>query len=179
MRYWPSYKNEKVVIHAYFATNSFLTTFSFPLLSGDPKTALKDPNTVVISQAIADKLFHGTDAVGKTITVDNDHPVKVTGVMKKWPENTHMKCDYLASYATFLKDVNYDIDNQWRNDGCITYVLLRPGVDPNVVEKKFTKISNKAYEQFKSEGDSAVYTLRPLQKIHLSADRMGRDAAQY
>ena len=169
-----SYKDEKLVIHhIYFATNSFLTTFTFPLLSGDPKTALKDPNTVVISQEIADKLFHGTDAVGKSIIINNDSPVKVTGVMKKWPDNTHMQCDYLASYATLLKLAGNDLDSRWRNDGCITYVLLRPGADANAVEKKFAAITNKAYEEFKADGDGAVYKLKPLQEIHLSADRMG------
>jgi putative ABC transport system permease protein len=169
-----SYKDEKLVItHIYFATNSFLTTFSFPLISGDPKTALKDPNTVVISQEIAEKLFHGTDAVGKSIIINNDSPVKVTGVMKKWPENTHMQCDYLASYATLLKLAGNDLDTRWRNDGCITYVLLKPGADANRVERKFATITNKAYEQFKADGDGAVYKLKPLQQIHLSADRMG------
>jgi putative ABC transport system permease protein len=171
-----SYKNDKLVIHnVYFASSGFFNVFSFPLLSGDPKTALTEPNTVVISQEIAEKLFHGADAVGKSIIINNDSPVKVTGVMKKWPDNTHMKCDYLASYATFLKEVgpSYDIDSQWRNDGCITYVLLRPGADAKAVEKKFATITNKAYEQFKNDGDAAKYYLKPVQDIHLSPNRMG------
>jgi len=170
-----SYKNQKQVIqHVYFATNSFFNVFSFPLISGDPKTALKDPNTVVISQEIDNKLFHGEDAVGKTMIVNNDSPVKVTGVMKKWPENTHLKCDYLASYATLLKLVGkYDIDNAWLNDGCITYVLLRPGVDPKVVEAKFKPIVDKQYAQFKSSGEGGVYTLQPMQDVHLNSNRMG------
>ncbi len=169
-----SYKDQKLVIHnIYFASSSFFNVFSFPLLSGDPKTALKEPNTVVISEEIADKLFHGENAIGKSITVNNDQPVKVTGVMKKWPENTHMKCDYLASYATFLKIVNYPIDSQWLNDGCITYVMLKPGADPKVVEAKFAPIVKKAYDQYKNTGDGGIYTLLPVQDIHLSLNRMG------
>ncbi|WP_183577763.1 ABC transporter permease [Mucilaginibacter sp. X5P1] len=170
-----SYKDQKLVIHhIYFASSSFFNVFSFPLLSGDPKTALKEPNTVVISEETADKLFHGENAIGKSIIVNSDQPVKVTGVMKKWPENTHMKCDYLASYATLLKLVGkFDIDNQWLNDGCITYVLLKPGVEPKVVEAKFAPIVKKAYDQFKNSGEGGVYTLIPVQNIHLSPNRMG------
>jgi len=169
-----SYKDQKMVIrNTYFATEDFFKVFSFPLVSGDPNTALKDPNTVVISQDIADKLFHGTDAVGKSILVNNDSPVKVTGVMKKWPDNTHMKCDYLLAYSSIYKYAGNDLDTRWRNDGCITYVMLKPGADAKAVEKKFSVITNKAYEQFKSDGDAAVYMLKPVQEIHLSPDRMG------
>jgi putative ABC transport system permease protein len=169
-----SYKDQKMVIrNTYFASEDFFKVFSFPLVSGDPNTALKDPNTVVISQDIADKLFHGTDAVGKSILVNNDSPVKVTGVMKKWPDNTHMKCDYLLAYSSIYKYAGNDLDTRWRNDGCITYVMLKPGADAKAVEKKFSVITNKAYEQFKSDGDAAVYMLKPVQEIHLSPDRMG------
>ena len=169
-----SYKDQKMVIHnTYFASQGFFNVFSFPLLSGDPKTALKDPNTVVISQEIADKLFHGTDAVGKSILINNDSPVKVTGVMKHWPENTHMKCDYLVAFSTIYKYTGNDLDTRWRNDGCITYIMLKPGADAKAVEKKFSVITNKAYEQFKADGDGAVYMLTPVQAIHLSPDRMG------
>jgi len=169
-----SYKDQKMVIHnTYFASDAFFNVFSFPLLSGDPKTALKDPNTVVISQEIADKLFHGTDAVGKSILINNDSPVKVTGVMKQWPENTHMKCDYLVAYSTIYKYTGNDLDTRWRNDGCITYVMLKPGADAKAVEEKFAVITNKAYEQFKADGDGAVYRLTPVQAIHLTPDRMG------
>lgn len=169
-----SYKDQKMVIHnTYFASEDFFKVFSFPLISGDPKTALKEPNTVVISQEIADKLFHGTDPVGKSILVNNDSPVKVTGVMKKWPENTHMKCDYLLAYSTIYRFAGNDLDTRWRNDGCITYVMLRPDANAKAVEKKFAAIANKAYEQFKADGDGAVYMLKPVQDIHLSPDRMG------
>jgi len=170
-----SNKDDKLVINnVYYASSSFFNVFSFPLISGDPKTALTEPNTVVISQEIAEKLFHGTDAVGKSILVNNDYPVKVTGVMRKWPENTHMKCDYLISYATFLKDVGSDdIDSEWRRDGCITYILLRPGADYKAVEGKFAVIANKAFAQFKATGEGAVYSFMPLQQIHLSPNRMG------
>jgi putative ABC transport system permease protein len=168
-----SYKDDKLVIHnTWFASSGFFNVFSFPLLSGDPKTALNEPNSVVISKEIAEKLFHGANAVGQSIVINNDSPVKITGVMKPWPENTHMRCDYLISYATLMKLAD-SIDYRWRNDGCITYVMLRPGADAKAVEKKFAGITNKAYEQFRADGDSAVYTLKALQAIHLSENRMG------
>jgi putative ABC transport system permease protein len=168
-----NYKDQKMVIeNDYFVSSSFFNIFSFPLISGDPKTALKEPGTVVITETVAQKLFHNTDPVGKTIIMDNSKPFKVTGVMKNLPANTHMKLDFLQSYSTLVKDYAPQIDNQWLNDGCITYVLLRSGVDPRVVENKFVPIVKEAYSKYKGSGEGGVYTLQPMQSIHLYSNRM-------
>lgn len=168
-----NYKDQKMVIeNDYFVSSSFFDIFSFPLISGDPKTALKEPNTVVITEQIAQKLFHNTNPMGQTVTINNDKPLKITGVMKNLPANSHMKLDFLQSYTTLVKNYAPDIDTRWLNDGCITYVLLRPGVDPRVVENKFLPIVKEAYSKFKGAGEGAVYTLQPMQSIHLYSNRM-------
>jgi len=168
-----NYKNQKIVIkdqYDYFISGSFFNIFSYPLLSGDPKTALKEPNTVVISETIAQKLFHNSNPVGQTLVMNNDKPIKITGVMKDMPANTHMKLDFLQSYTTLVKNYAPDIDNRWYNDGCTTYLLLRKGVDPRKLEAKFLPIVKKAYEPMKNA--SAIYTLQPVQSIHLYSNRM-------
>jgi len=168
-----NYKNQKIVIkdqYDYFVSGSFFNIFSYPLLSGDPKTALQEPNTVVISETLANKLFHNTNPVGQTLVMNNDKPIKITGVMKDMPANTHMKLDFLQSYTTLVKNYAPDIDNRWYNDGCTTYVLLRPGVDPRKLEAKFLPIVKKAYEPMKNA--TAIYTLQPVQSIHLYSNRM-------
>jgi putative ABC transport system permease protein len=172
-----NYKDQKMVItNDYYVSESFFNIFSFPLISGDPKTALKEPNTVVISEEVAQKLFHNTDPVGKSLTINNDKPLKITGVMKNVPVNSHMKFDFLQSYNTFLKEnppnKDFNVDNAWLNDGCKTYVLLRPGVDPKVLEGKFIPIVKKVYDAYKSAGEDAVYTLQSVQSIHLYSNRM-------
>jgi putative ABC transport system permease protein len=170
-----NFKDQKIVVkdqYDYFVSGSFFNIFSYPLLSGDPKTALQEPNSVVISETIAKKLFNNSNPVGQTLVMNNDKPIKITGVMKDMPENTHMKLDFMQSYSTLIKNYAPQLDHQWYNDGCTTYLLLRPGVDPRKLEAKFIPIVKKAYEQFKSAGATAIYTLQPAQSIHLYSNRM-------
>jgi putative ABC transport system permease protein len=166
-----SYKDQKIVIKDdYFVSGSFFNIFSYPLLSGDPKTALKEPNTVVISADVAHKLFKNSNPVGQTLTINNDKSLKITGVMQNMPANTHMKLDFMQSYTTLIKNYAPQLDNQWYSDGCTTYLLLKPGADAKKLEAKFIPIVKKAYEKFKGAG--AVYTLQSVQSIHLYSNRM-------
>lgn len=172
-----NYKDQKIVIkNDYFASTSFFNIFSFPLISGDPKTALKEPYTVVISEEVAEKLFHNTNPVGQFLLINGDKPLKITGVMKNMPINTHMKFDFLQSYSTLLKDnppnKDFNLDNAWLSDGCTTYLLLKPGVDPRVLEAKFIPLVKKVYDNYKSAGEGAIYTLQPVQSIHLYSNLM-------
>lgn len=172
-----NYKDQKMTItNDYYVSDAFFNIFSFPLISGDPKTALKEPNTVVISEEVAQKLFHDINPVGQSLTINNDKLLKITGVMKNVPANSHMKFDFLQSYNTLLKEnppnKDYDMDNAWLSDGCKTYVLLKPGVDPKVLEGKFIPIVKKVYDAYKSAGEDAIYTLQPIQSIHLYSNRM-------
>ncbi|HTD99597.1 MAG TPA: ABC transporter permease [Mucilaginibacter sp.] len=166
-----NYKDSKIVIkNDYFVSNSFFNIFSYPLLSGDPKTALKDPNSVVITETVAKKLFHNVAPLGKIITMNNSTPFKITGVMKDLPANTHMKLEFLQSYNTLIKNYAPQLDGQWESDGCTTYLLLKSGTDPRVLEKKFIPIAKEAYS--KSPGESAIYTLQQMQSIHLYSNLM-------
>lgn len=157
----------------YFAGPSFFNIFSYPLLSGDPKTALQQVNSAVITETVAKKLFGTTNAVGKTFKFDLN-VLKVTGVMKDYPDNTHFRSDLLISYSTFLKFIGpkNDLDNAWLNDGCLTYLLLKPGVDPKTLEAKFVPYVDQVYKKINWSGASAVYHLLPLEKIHLSPNLM-------
>jgi putative ABC transport system permease protein len=167
--------DRKIVLEkSYFAGASFFNIFSYPLISGDPKTALLDVNSAVITETVAKKLFGTADAVGKTFKYDVN-VLKVTGVMKDYPDNTHFRSDMLLSYSTLLKFVGpkNDIDNAWLNDGALTYLLLKPGVDPKVLEAKFKPYIDGVYKKLNWSGASAVYHLLPLEKIHLSPNLMG------
>lgn len=169
------YKEQRLSLQkTYFAGNSFFNIFSYQLVSGDPKTALQEPMSVVLTETNAKKLFGNENPVGKLLNFGYDQPVKVTGVIKDFPVNTHFKSDVLLSYATLLKFVGpkRDLDNQWRNDGCLTYLLLRPGVNPKTLDAKFVPYVNKEYAAFKADGDGAKYYLQPLESIHLKSHLM-------
>jgi putative ABC transport system permease protein len=162
-----------VLEKTYFAGSSFFNFFSYPLISGDPKTALRDVNSAVITETAAKKLFGTVDAVGKTFKFDVN-VLKVTGVMRDYPDNTHFRSDMLISYSTLLKffGPKNDQDNAWLNDGCLTYLLLRPGVNAKELEAKFKPYVDAVYKKINWSGASAIYHLLPLEKIHLSPNLM-------
>ncbi|MBZ5855826.1 ABC transporter permease [Flavihumibacter profundi] len=159
----------------YFATPSFFTVFSYPLLHGDAATALKEPYHSVISATMAKKIF-GTDQVlGKTMLVNNDKLYTISGVMADMPENTHFSTEMLFSYSSFLDLVgpNNTPETAWSWDGCLTYLLLKKGTDPVKLEKKFPAlVQAKSGEELKRFNAGVTYHLQPLTDIHLYSNRM-------
>lgn len=163
----------------HFVDSNFFTVFSFPLLSGNPRTALLGPNSVVISEDIARKQFGTTDALGKTILIkDNDNkfvPYAVTGVAKRCPQNSSLKFNILLPIQVSKEDEA--LNENWFNFFLNTFVVMSPGADPVAVEAKMKKV----YEADASEsikmvaekyGDKVktTHSLQPFTDIHLNTD---------
>ena len=110
----------------YFTDPGFLTMFSFPLLKGNPKTALNTPYNIVVTQKFAQKMFGTDDAIGKTLRLDSNANFTVSAVMKDLPGNTRLKFSYLLPWS-YMKTIKAD-DAFWGNNSVDTYVLLKPGV---------------------------------------------------
>ncbi len=161
-------KLEKV----FFASGSFFKIFSYTLLEGNADSALTKPFTAALSESSAKKIFGTTDVVGKALKLNRNSNYIITGVYKDAPGNTQLKPDILLSYGTFVKMVGPDNnpDAAWTWDGCLTYLLLRTGVDPATVEKKFVPVVKKATEEeLKKMNASVTYLLQPLTDIHLNS----------
>jgi putative ABC transport system permease protein len=161
---------------SYYADASFLTMFSYPLLKGNPATALIQPNTAVVSQKTTRKYFGDTDPLGKAIRMSNPgegtREILITGVLQDIPQYSHLQFDMLLSYASLQGD---QFENEWNWRSFTTYVLLDPKADPQAVAAKlpvsFGKIlaESKAYQSF---------WLQPLSDIHVSdviKDQAGAD----
>ncbi|MBD2700719.1 ABC transporter permease [Spirosoma sp. BT702] len=140
----------------------FLTMFSFPLKEGDPKTALKRPDGLVISQKIADKYFKGQDPMGKIIRVDNKDDLMVTGILADMPEASSLKFDYLMSYDRWQKTNQWS--KEWGNNGPRCYVMLAPNASVDKVNAKIknyikTKNKDSNVELFlQNYGESYLYS---------------------
>ena len=180
IRLGKNFVNERNVAHV---DSTFFNVFTFPAIQGDTRTALSEPNSVVISASAANKYFGTTDAVGKTIeTNDNGKTIyKVNAVIKDMPENSHFNFDFLFS----MKNVNYPWGTYLSNN-FYTYLLLQDGTDFKAFEKKNFPEYLKRYvfpeaqqmmqiknmEEFEKAGNKLSYSLIPLTKIHLySTDR--------
>ncbi|HEY5327009.1 MAG TPA: ABC transporter permease, partial [Mucilaginibacter sp.] len=132
------YNGKKLEVQQSFGVeNSFLSMFSYPLVSGDPKTALKEPHTIVITQSLAKKIFNVNDSdmasvLGKKIEAGNESNFfKITGVCKDVPVNSHLQFDCLYSYITIYTGKNawYQADYDFTTPKFRHYIMLKPGTD--------------------------------------------------
>lgn len=157
------HKNEVFIEKKFiFADPEILGVFTFPLIQGDSKTALSEPNTVVITQDVAFKYFGSANAIGKIIGDKN--PLKVTGILKDIPDNTHLRFSMLSSLETFK---NWHNHKSWEWNGLnYTYLLLPSNYDPNVLESKLSFFEKK-YGIENKYRFSFNYKLESLEKIHL------------
>jgi putative ABC transport system permease protein len=128
----------------YFCDPSLLTIFDVKFLEGNPAVALTRPNTVILSERTAKRYFGKgnvsfKDAIGKTIVLDNDKTLEVTGIFKDFPENSTIDCNVIASYTSTYFSKN----NSWGNASFETFCLLSDNRDIAAVEKKINGILEK------------------------------------
>jgi putative ABC transport system permease protein len=161
----------------YFVSEDFFRVFSYPLISGDKSTVLKEPFTAAISNSLAKKIFGDNNPIGESIQLNKSQLYKVTGVFTDFPANSHIGSDLLLSYQSFIQiqaKYNNNPEQAWLWDGCITYLKLNPGTDPNVLQKKFPGIVEAAVgTDLKSFNASVTYLLQPIKDIHLNSSRIG------
>lgn len=162
-----------------FADSNFFSVFTVPLLKGDPKTALLQPNTIVISQPTANKYFGTENPIGKTILLkDQNVNFTVSGVFEKIPENAHFHFELLAAMSG-LPDARSDT---WMESGFFTFLVLNTGTNyknleaklPAFVEKhmstEFSKAFGMSLEQFRKKGNNIEFYLQPITSIHLHSE---------
>ncbi len=154
-----------------FVSDSFFDIFSFPLLTGNPSTALVDPHSIVLTESYAKKLFDQSNPLGESVLVDNIL-YKVTAVMKDFPKNTSFDADYLISFSTCINE-NLHGANKWSEWSSNIFMKLKDHANPLVVADKIEKIPEVA-ENLKSTKsrfpDQSCVGLRPLKDIHYIND---------
>ncbi|GAB3270251.1 ABC transporter permease [Larkinella harenae] len=146
-----------------YADGNFSQVFDFFWLAGNPKTALLEPNTVVLTETLAQKYFGKTDVLGNIIRFDNSKELRVTGVIKDLPANTHLLFNFLVSWETIRKEVN--TTNFWSIQGGYLYVVLPKKLSPERVEARIPAFLQKNWAN-ELEQDKGVLLLQPLQEIH-------------
>jgi putative ABC transport system permease protein len=158
---------------AAFADSTFFEIFDFPMLKGDPVTALREPYSVVLSETAAKKYFGAADPMGQQLLLTADsHPGKVTGVMKDMPENTELKADMLVAMYSGAADTNRD--KNWGGFGDFSYFLLKPNTNAKTLQQKFPAFLTQHIGKFMKENNQTyTYILEPLKDVYLKSDRGG------
>jgi putative ABC transport system permease protein len=164
----------------YLADSTFFRMFTYNFIAGDPSTALSNPNSVVLSEEIAKKIFGNQPALHKIIHISSstngDHDFEVTGVFKPINKPSHIDGRFFLStmggdVAQMIRNAGNNLAN---NNMYYTYLLLAPGADPKKLEAQFPAFIDKyAGKELKAVGFQKVQYLVSLKDIHLHS---GSDA---
>ena len=170
-----------------YVDSTFFAVFTMPLIEGDPKTALTEPGTGVISEKIAQKYFGTTTGVvGRTMRINENRDMRVTGVMRNMPAQSHFHYDFLFSMASIAEEANSDI---WLSNNFQTYLLLRPeasvanmesrinDVIAKYIAPQFERITGSTMAAFNAKGDWLKYSLINVRDIHLHSNRTAEHEA--
>jgi ABC-type antimicrobial peptide transport system permease subunit len=164
-------ENKSLQVDLIYCDESFFNLFSFPMLYGDPKAALSDPFSIVLSETTALEFFGTADVVGKTLKIEEGNGIEnliVTGVTKNAPANSSIQFDVLVPFTYLQRMFN---DKNWLNQYLTTFILLRPGADPKIVQQKIEEVfKTQARGQLlgtKTFSDQYQFALQPFTDIHL------------
>jgi putative ABC transport system permease protein len=153
------------------ADENFLQIFDFPLIFGDRRIALREPNTIIINEDLAKRLFNKTDVLGKTLKFSfiESTPLKISGIVKNHPRNSSFDFSSVISEATFLADTSYknNLGRDWLSNNYSVYALLRSNVNSKSVSEKMTKLVHDNFQT--PAGTSFSFHLQPLRDIHLNS----------
>jgi len=156
--------------NAIYCSDGIFDIFTLPMLEGNPKTALTEPNAIVITRSTALKYFNTIHAVGKTLAMATDSSIhKITGVIKDMPAQSHFKADFFMAMVP-------NTDLSWAHFNTATYILLKQGANYKNLESKFDALISRNettfdYNKFIAAGNYIRLSLMPLTQIHLYSNR--------
>lgn len=151
----------------FFADSTFFEIFSYQFIAGDPEKALNETNSVVITESMAEKYFPYEDPMGKVLKFEEVAPLKVTGVIRDVPSNSHFIFDFMGSMSSVKAAYGGSLPNTWVWNPCWTYMILAQGAAPSMLEEKFPAFIEKYF--YDAEKDNVTLYLQALTDIHLES----------
>lgn len=155
------------------ADQGFLEIFDFPLIAGDKRIALKEPNSIVITQDLAMRLFNKTDVLGKALQFSHmKSPLKIAGVLKNHSRNSSFDFNSVIAESSFYNEDFFKqiMESDWSSNGFSVYALLKPRSIPEAVSTKITKLVLSNFKP--AAGTSVGYSLQPLKDLHLNSENI-------
>ncbi len=164
-----------------FVDPNFFGIFTLPMVQGNAKTALLEPNTIVITQSTSEKYFGKANGIGRMLGLNingKNELYKVTGVIKDIPANSHFHFDMFGSMTGWQEATS----DSWMFGGYHTYLLLKPGASLQKLQAQFPDMVARymgpqiqqqmglSLNEFRTKGNSLGFTLQPLLSIHLHSD---------
>ena len=168
--FWPVRYNGIVFmgVHIGLSDPPFFRMFSFPFIKGNPTKALEDKHSVVITEALSEKIFGNTDALGKCLQISNQE-YTVTGIIKNIPVNSHLQFDCMIPFKIFE---DWPGVISWKNFGTRTYLMMRHHYSKELFEDRI-----KNYLKHHIPETSNQLGIQPLLSIHLHSEGFKNDNA--
>lgn len=155
----------------FYADSSFFKIFDFEFMLGNPLTALNQPNSIVINEKMAQKYFGRIPVLDEMLILDGNRPLKVTGVIKSIPQNSHFDFDMLISFQTFrVSEGSAQGLDSWSWLGFINYVKVHESVNIPLLERKIEN-EYKAKRPVYAEMNLKV-SLQNLSQIYLGSSEI-------
>lgn len=143
----------------------FLKMFTFPLIEGNVETALKDANSIVLTQSVAKALFGSVNPIGKTVKIDNQYNVMVTAIAKDVPKNSTFNFEFLAPFEFKVQNFEFikNAKTNWGNNFLMNVVEVREGASMEALSKKIDPLMMQKDKDLKNQH----LFLQPLKQVHL------------
>lgn len=158
------YGDRALPLHGFYADPGFLEVFTFPLSAGNPRTALTKPNSVLLTEKAAARLFGGENPLGRSLLLAGNELFEVTGILKDHPKHSHLHFEMIVSYATLEKSAHLQRTSEdWEDfSGSYLYVLLE---NPDRREPVETHLERLARNAYKDQTIKAAFSLQSLNDI--------------
>jgi len=166
---WGEYlsaSHDKQPIHepnGYYTDSRVFDVFTFHFIAGTPENALSEPNTVVLTQSLAEKYFPRENAVGQTLIADKKHTYRVTGVIEDPPDNFHLEASYFVSISSFNLNKAWNLTENWDAYSSRVYILLKDNTNVQAFSEKIKGFFNN----YQDDSQSTLH-IKKLALLHLS-----------
>jgi putative ABC transport system permease protein len=153
-----------------YADENVFKVFTWPMIKGDPNSALSAPHTIVLTEKIAEQCFGEADPIGKILKFSEEESFVVTGVVKDVPDNSWIGFDALCSFKTlYTKESLKPLLTDWLSHNYYTYLLLEDSAQPGDLEKKFPALLERfAGHDMRERGATESLFLHPLRQLYLN-----------
>lgn len=159
----------------FYADQQFTNIFDFQWKAGDARTALTAPNTVVLTESMAQKYFGKGEAMGQVIRLDNAYDLKVTGIIKDQPANTHLPFLFLVSFETLVKELEPARMNFYAIMGGSTYIVVPENYNVDQLRSRIPAFIKSHWGD--NIAKEARLPLQPMRDIHYDTRYLGGTAS--
>ncbi|MGH7494130.1 MAG: ABC transporter permease [bacterium] len=170
---WVKYGDKRFQESLDFVDAGLFNMFSFPLLKGDPATALTGKNSIVISEAMAVKYFGNEDPLGKVLQIGGEDQFTVTGVAGRIPANSTFTFDFMMPFENAM-DIPFVREAGWSSSFLYSFVQIQKGADPGKLEAQFPQFVNRFFDE--NAPEKVIFKLMPLRQVNNAFTSMDKYA---